>query len=294
MSRLYAEFLRRTAPPPYHEAMLTSRNYDEVQREQRERLLSSRRGRRSNGSRSNSQNNQISDETQTVENAADNVETAERENVNFVNEVEVTETGDHCNTAEQTTESSGVQLDRSNEATEDQNTESDTDSDSSEDQDDNDVNNENVISQDGIELQTTSLSSRVENLDDDDGSSDDSCILNHHSDCDGRRQEIDNQSISLDDISMETASASINLELADFVEAETNLETGENDDSDKDLDYERENLISTRRDSEPKEDGVEVTVISGGSCSFIRNSRESLNSIHSNSTADSDEPLLVA
>ncbi|KAL3860111.1 hypothetical protein ACJMK2_010279 [Sinanodonta woodiana] len=33
MSRLYAQFMQRRAPPPYHEAMATSRPYDEVQRE---------------------------------------------------------------------------------------------------------------------------------------------------------------------------------------------------------------------------------------------------------------------
>ena len=288
MSRLYAEFLRRTAPPPYHEAMLTSRNYDEVQQEQRERLQALRRGRRSNGSRSNiSQNNQISSDTQTADNTAANPNTAERDNMNFVNEVEVTESGDNPDVVPQTTENSGVSLDRSNEATEDQNSDSETDSDSSGDEEENAVNN--VITPDGIELQATSLSSRIENLDDDAGSSDDSCILTHHSDCDGTSQNIDNQSISLDDISMETASASINLELTDTGEI-TNLENVE--ESDKDLDCEQENLINTRRDSEPKDDSGEMTVISGSS--HLRNSQESLNSINSNSTADSDEPLLVA
>ncbi|KAJ8303176.1 hypothetical protein KUTeg_019572 [Tegillarca granosa] len=52
LSRLYAEFMRRRAPPPYHEAMLTSRPYEEARREYLERLAgngrtSSRHGRRS-------------------------------------------------------------------------------------------------------------------------------------------------------------------------------------------------------------------------------------------------------
>lgn len=51
LSRLYAEFMRRRAPPPYHEAMLTSRPYEEARREYLERLAgnvrpSSRHGRR--------------------------------------------------------------------------------------------------------------------------------------------------------------------------------------------------------------------------------------------------------
>lgn len=33
LTRLYAEFMRRRAPPPYHEAMLTSRPYEEVRQE---------------------------------------------------------------------------------------------------------------------------------------------------------------------------------------------------------------------------------------------------------------------
>lgn len=52
LSRLYSEFMRRRAPPPYHEAMLTSRPYDEVRRDYLEHLQQvnarppSRRGRR--------------------------------------------------------------------------------------------------------------------------------------------------------------------------------------------------------------------------------------------------------
>ncbi|KAL5022284.1 hypothetical protein ScPMuIL_001439 [Solemya velum] len=50
MSRLQAHFMRRRAPPPYHEAMLTSRPYDEVRRD----MLRGRRSRRSR--RQNSHN----------------------------------------------------------------------------------------------------------------------------------------------------------------------------------------------------------------------------------------------
>ena len=38
LSRVYAEFMSRRAPPPYHEAMLTSRPYEEARREYMERL----------------------------------------------------------------------------------------------------------------------------------------------------------------------------------------------------------------------------------------------------------------
>lgn len=289
MSRLYAEFLRRTAPPPYHEAMLTSRNYDEVQQERRERLRSSRRARRSNGQRNNSPNsNGAADENS--ENPV-NANSAEQDNVNFVNEVGDTESNDNPNVTQDATENTGVSVDRSNEATEEANSDSDSDSDSSNEPGGNDLNQENVITQDGIEMQATGHSARALNLDDD--SSDDSCILNHPSDCDEISQNLDNQSISLDDISMETASASINLELTEISE-ETNFqnhENGENEESDKDLDCEQENMNNIRRSSEPKDDGDEV-IDSGGR--GRRNSSESLSSLHSNCTADSDEPLLVA
>ncbi|KAK3085607.1 hypothetical protein FSP39_006043 [Pinctada imbricata] len=66
LSRLYAEFLRRRAPPTYHEAMLTSRPYEEVRREYLDQLNSAdqgtqnqerrRSGRRSSRTRSRQQN----------------------------------------------------------------------------------------------------------------------------------------------------------------------------------------------------------------------------------------------
>ena len=52
LSRLYSEFMRRRAPPTYHEAMLTSRPYEEVRREYLEQLDQS--GQRSNSRRRNS------------------------------------------------------------------------------------------------------------------------------------------------------------------------------------------------------------------------------------------------
>lgn len=293
MSRLYAEFLRRTAPPPYHEAMLTSRNYDEVQQERRERMRSLRRGRRRNGQGHSSQNNTgTTDANQNGENPT-NTDTGAQENLTFINELEVNETNDNANIAQNTTENTGLILDRSNEASEGQNTDSDSDTDSSNDQDGNGINQDTVNTPGDIEMQSTGLSSGVSNLDDNSESSDDSCILNHQYDCDETSQNLDNQSISLDDISMETVSASINLELTEISE-DTNLENHQNregEESDKDLDCEQENEINTHRSLEPKDEENEV--ISSG-CGGRRNSQESLNSLHSTGTADSDEPLLVA
>lgn len=69
MSRLYAEFLRRRAPPPYHEAMLTSRNFDEVQREYLEQIRNSHQNRRSRGNRRRSRNNQVQPQDDAVSDA---------------------------------------------------------------------------------------------------------------------------------------------------------------------------------------------------------------------------------
>ena len=293
MSRLYAEFLRRTAPPPYHEAMLTSRNYDEVQQERRERLLSQRHARRSSRQENNAENSATADNNESAENPTDGANTGERDNLTFVNEVEVSENNSYPSVVQDTAGNSGVTINRSTEATEDQNTDSDSDSDSSDDHEENDVDRDNVISQDSIEMQATGLSSRVGDIVEQDESSDDSCILNHISDGEETSQNLDNESISLDDISMETASASINLELTEISE-ETNVdntENGEPEDLDKGTNCEVENIENMRRSAEPKEEGINVI---GVGPSRRRNSQESLNSLHSNCSADSDEPLLVA
>ena len=300
MSRLYAEFLRRTAPPPYHEAMLTSRNFDEVQQERRERARSERRAARNSRQENNTQNTAATESNQDSENPTDSADTGERDNLSFVNEVEVSENIADQGVVQDTTGESPVTINRSTEAREDQNSDSDTDSDSSDDQEDN-VVNEPVISLDGIEMQATGLSSRVGNVEEQEESSDESCILNHHSDGDETSQNLDNQSISLDDISMETASASINLELMEISE-ETNVDidgNGEIDDPDKIENCDVENMENMRRSVEPKEGSGDVIGVSAGGVgvgpSRRRNSQESLNSLHSNSTADSDDvPLLVA
>ena len=295
MSRLYAEFLRRTAPPPYHEAMLTSRNYDEVQQERRERLRSERRAGRNSRQENNAQNPAAANNNQSAENPTDSANAGERDNLSFVNEVEVSENNADPSVVQDTAGDSSVTINRSTEATEDQNSDSDSDSDSSDDQEET-VVGDHVISLDGIEMQATGLSSRVGNVEVQDESSDESCILNHHSDGEETSQNFDARSISLDDISMETASASINLELTEISE-ETNVDITGNDeieDPDKLENCEVENMENMRRSAEPKEGSSNVIGVVGVGLSCRRNSQESLNSLHSNSTADSDEPLLVA
>ena len=77
MSRMYAELMRRRAPPPYHEAMLTSRNFDEVQQEYMERLCNaSRRAQRRRRSSRRSRTQQTNDSTETTEQNTENNGTA--------------------------------------------------------------------------------------------------------------------------------------------------------------------------------------------------------------------------
>lgn len=294
MSRLYAEFLRRTAPPPYHEAMLTSRNYDEVQQERRERLRQQNRAAR-HGSGQGNNSSAAGEGNENAENQAESDNTTERDNLIVVNEVAVCEANgnDNPNFVPDMTDSTVVTVDRSTEVTEDQNSDCESDSGSSVDQDENDIDCDNVVPQDGIEMQAAGLSSRGENIDEHDESSDESCILNHPSDGDENSQNLDNQSISLDDISMETASASINLELSEILE-ETNvdIENREQGDSDKGIGSEEENNMENRwRSLDPNDDNNEVITVGP---SGRRNSQESHTSLHSSDTADSDEPLLVA
>ena len=81
LSRLYSEFIRRRAPPPYHEAMITSRSYDDVRRDYLEHLQQtggrppSRRGRRFRN-RNQPQNTQDNNEGQSPD-ISDNVENSE-------------------------------------------------------------------------------------------------------------------------------------------------------------------------------------------------------------------------
>ncbi|KAL4235004.1 Low-density lipoprotein receptor-related protein 12 [Mactra antiquata] len=70
MSRMYAEFLRRRAPPPYHEAMLTSRNFEEVQQEYLERMRNSRQNRRNRRRSRNQQSQAATDNGDSNQNNA--------------------------------------------------------------------------------------------------------------------------------------------------------------------------------------------------------------------------------
>lgn len=88
LSRLYSEFIRRRAPPPYHEAMLTSRSYDDVRRDYLEHLQQtdgrppSRRGRRSRSNPQFTQENIESTNTSNNENTenCENITPVETQN----------------------------------------------------------------------------------------------------------------------------------------------------------------------------------------------------------------------
>ncbi|VDI44275.1 low-density lipoprotein receptor-related protein 3/10/12 [Mytilus galloprovincialis] len=86
LSRLYSEFMRRRAPPPYHEAMLTSRPYDEVRRDYLEHLQQtgnrppSRRGRRTrNRNQPQTGTGNVEGESQNTSDNADNREPEEQD-----------------------------------------------------------------------------------------------------------------------------------------------------------------------------------------------------------------------
>jgi hypothetical protein len=84
LSRVYAEFMRRRAPPPYHEAMLTSRPYEEARREYMERLNQAEDGSRSSDRRSrrqrrrNERNRNV--HNQNTASSTDTTQSANREN----------------------------------------------------------------------------------------------------------------------------------------------------------------------------------------------------------------------
>lgn len=86
LSRVYAEFMRRRAPPPYHEAMLTSRPYEEARREYMDRLNQSEDGSRSSDRRSrrqrrrNERNRNL--HNQNTEASTDTTQNVNRENTN--------------------------------------------------------------------------------------------------------------------------------------------------------------------------------------------------------------------
>lgn len=93
LSRLYSEFIRRRAPPPYHEAMITSRSYDDVRRDYLEHLQQtggrppSRRGRRTRNRNQPQDNNegQSPDISDNVENSENNENNPPIESQNSVN-----------------------------------------------------------------------------------------------------------------------------------------------------------------------------------------------------------------
>lgn len=286
MSRMYAEFLRRRAPPPYHEAMLTSRNFDEVQQEYMERMRNSRQNRR-NRRRSRNQQSQAS------------IDNADANQNQPGTDIENTGTLDES--------TNGMQLSTINEENENRNgmnTENDsstaellpsaTDSDSSDldehesetdlaehgqgcsvanaDQEDDD--DENILS-------SAVLSAQWTRTIDSDDSSDDACILDNGSitpasnDLESQGQgPCDNGSIDTE------ASASISsMEQHD-------IPTSSNMFKDSDSESLGNEEIENSRNSTPKPDSChENTVISetGIGCLRASNSSGSLDSVESDS-----------
>lgn len=118
MSRLYAELLRRRAPPPYHEAMLTSRNFDEVQQEYLERLQNATRRHRSHRRRS-TRNQQT---TNDGENRPENTETNENPPQTDSNNMQM------ANVSERTENSNSENIDRTSSTAELLPSDSETDS----------------------------------------------------------------------------------------------------------------------------------------------------------------------
>lgn len=98
MSRLYAELMRRRAPPPYHEAMLTSRNFDEVQQEYMERLRNaSRRSQRRHRRSRSSRNLQTNDNGEVREENVENNENGPTVVGNTIQMGSVAEQGENSN-----------------------------------------------------------------------------------------------------------------------------------------------------------------------------------------------------
>lgn len=298
MSRMYAEFLRRRAPPPYHEAMLTSRNFDEVQQEYLERMRNARpnhRGSRGHRRRTRSQQNQSQTEngeanqnqpTANGENADNLSEGANGMQLCTINEENENQAfADTSSTAELLPSGSETELDSDEVASE---------TDLAERSGGQNGNNDDVNGDDDDEniLASTSLSAQwMRNIDSDD-CSDDACILNDDSP-ENLPSSLDEQSIHqrhYDNASIDTeATASIaSIETHELQEIEMSFKESENDsDSDDDED------LHNSRNSMPKPDSRHVTAVISGTSGMRRGgSQGSLNSIGSETCSESEVPLL--
>lgn len=289
MSRLYAELLRRRAPPPYHEAMLTSRNFDEVQQEYLQHLQSrqrisrgswSRRSRRSRNARGGGANDSESrSDVEVAETAGQsdaNVRTSvggvailptmteENENINneFIvrqssrdpllhNDSETDTTDVEYETEEH--ESRGQYHDQGQGRNRSVGNEREIDGeDDDEEEDDDDDDDENI-------LESRLLSSQWARATAADDSSDDVCILENELD-DGSRSVAMEMTSDLvrnhcDNESVETASASLDsvdiLDIQSTQQQDRGGKTSDADESDSSggKDEEDENDFDSRSSS---------------------------------------------
>ncbi|XP_052225049.1 low-density lipoprotein receptor-related protein 12-like [Dreissena polymorpha] len=322
MSRLYAELLRRRAPPPYHEAMLTSRNFDEVQQEYMEQLrnAASRRAPRGRSGRGNrrrsSRVRQDSGSNESVENSGDNPNQGvnnEGDNSNYasnslqlcsIHEENETETLDHNGNESSTSTADLLPSDSESDYTD-----SGEDIDSNVDyhlQDEGNSGesgiNANGLDNQGVDndgenddgdddniLNSESLSARWQRNVDSDDTSDEECLLADDFELDRRTDlHIQQGQYNHDCDSLDTeASASI----LSMDTQETGVQDG---DGNKEIDNEVNGESENSRNSTPKPENCHSNLlISGpGESMLMRvHSHSSLNSEGSETYSDSDVPL---
>ena len=307
MSRLYAEFLRRRAPPPYHEAMLTSRNFDELQQEILQRTRhSSGRPRRSR--RSRSQNNQQSQTPQNddMNNSNQNGDVHEQINEgenaivtsSSTSNTELEENRNNVNV--ERTASTAVLLPSDSQTGSSESDDSDyTDNDDDDDvtETDPDAQNEEHSDDENI-LTSESLSTRWARAVETETLSDDDCILDNISESNSLNQATEPVTLSssfrdshCDNASVDTGSLSVNsIELPEITPSTVAHDDSilqENDSIQDDSDYEK--LDDGKSESSPKpENNVERRMIPEQRCL----SHHSLNSEGSETLSDNDVPLL--
>lgn len=316
MSRLYAEFLRRRAPPPYHEAMLTSRNFDEVQQEYLDRMRNSRRQHRgSRGNRRRSRNQQNQSQRDDIEN---NENQASSSNNNNESLHEGTSGVQLSTINEETENENNVNTDRTSSTAELLPSESESESDDLESETDlveqgeghsdgqsgsnrsdhrSEVNN--IVDDDDDEniLASTSLSMQWRRNVDSDDSSDDVCILDSLEDEHTPQAHSSGGQgpyITIINVSADTAATA---SIASSEEQEVPNDLCLFKDSENELDSD-ENVGENSHNSTPKPDNNHGnSVISETSGGYIRrnSSQGSLNSIGSEThseNGENDVPLL--
>ncbi|XP_052817090.1 low-density lipoprotein receptor-related protein 12-like [Mya arenaria] len=314
MGRLYAELVRRRAPPPYHEAMLTSRNFDEVQQEYLDQLRnSSRRSRRSGrGNRRRSRNQPTRDNPDAGlvdQNDADSNNNGDRNGNHIIHEngpqlIVIDEENLNENNIDVTDSSSTTHLLPSESESDSSDTENDLDVDngiqgqgySAEGHEMVEMNDTNAAVDDDDEniLVSERLSAQWERVSESEEESDDVCILGdplHRNELDrGLRHQshCDNASLDTD------ASASITSgENQDGSPTDLMVKDSSDDDDDDSSDSDNDDHDNSRN-STPKPDTRHtnplISVPSGSM--LMRNiSRNSLDSIGSETFSENDVPM---